>query len=117
MEMMAQMSAAVGSNQANPVLSEVHTRLCSKLYIDKVESYRTHIARLFEELVGLRYKNQEYKKTEKIFNEITKTHHDDVANLNLALFEATSHYNVYKNQVNKLNVKIEELELELSKEK
>lgn len=48
-----------------------------KLCFDKVESYRTHNVRMLQELVGLRYQNQEYKKAEKIFNERIKTHHYD----------------------------------------
>lgn len=46
-----------------------------------------------------------------------KTHHDDMAILNQQLFKAILHCETLKKRVNALNVKIEKLELKLSKEK
>lgn len=67
------------------------------------------------ELIGLRYQNQEYKKTEKIFTTRITTHHDDMANLHRKLFKANCQVDSHKKQITGLNAKTEELELDLSK--
>lgn len=110
----ASSSSALGYNQDTPNTPEVHTHLCSQECTDKLESYRIHNAALIREDIGIKYKNDEYRKADKIYTTRIKPHREDLTNLNLKLFKSNLLVESQEKRIVELNAKVETPELELS---